>query len=341
MDALDYDALLAHLRNAHEISIDQNQTGILRNLGYYHGYKGFRFVRKPSNRIPFTDVNQIDALNKFDLDLKSLFYPKLMFIENALKSFLIESFVNDCNSGDLNVIYKNCLTNYKQFKTGSDNYKKEFNKRMALQMNVNKALIRDYTAGREIERHFFENDRQIPVWAVFESLSMGEFANFYSCANKNVKLYVSKIVGLPTNLDSDGELISKITYCLKDLRNAVAHNNTIFDTRFAISKISRRIPELLEKETGIKNVNFEYISAYILLITYLLWKIKKSQKECKSFINEYKTLYIEMRKKFRQNICFGIFGSANALILSGLEKYLGLENNAIRAVDMEGNEYYI
>ena len=40
-------------------------------------------------------------------------------------------------------------------------------------------------------------------------------------------------------------------YAVKDLRNAVAHNNTIFDTRFQTSRINKRLISLLETEVGI------------------------------------------------------------------------------------------
>ena len=39
---------------------------------------------------------------------------------------------------------------------------------------------------------------------IFETLALGEFGTLYDCACTNVKLYVSNIMKLPTNLDSDG-----------------------------------------------------------------------------------------------------------------------------------------
>ena len=66
-----------------------NQTQQLRNLGYYHGYKGYRFIKNPSHKIAFTNFDQVIAINEFDMQLKSLFYPKVMFIETALKNYVI------------------------------------------------------------------------------------------------------------------------------------------------------------------------------------------------------------------------------------------------------------
>jgi hypothetical protein len=118
------DGLMRHLRD-NGISISgSTQKRRLRNTGYFHGYKGYRFIRSPHNKIAFTDLRQIVALNRFDMDLKSLVYPKIMFIENALKSYFLESLLADSQAEELSVIYKKSLTNYKKYKCGSREYKK-------------------------------------------------------------------------------------------------------------------------------------------------------------------------------------------------------------------------
>ena len=93
--------LMKYLRTKHHITVKSNQAQDLRNMGYYHGFKGYRFIRIPSQRIPFTSLDEIIALNKFDMHLKALFYPKVMFIENALKSYVIESTLKNAKSENL------------------------------------------------------------------------------------------------------------------------------------------------------------------------------------------------------------------------------------------------
>ncbi len=78
-------------------------------------------------------------------------------------------------------------------------------------------------------------------------------------------MYTSATLHLPSNLDADGKITEYIIYELKDLRNAVAHNNIIFDTRFRTGKINQRLVALLEAEVGIVNFDFKYIYAYIIL----------------------------------------------------------------------------
>ncbi|GJM70295.1 hypothetical protein HMSSN036_25110 [Paenibacillus macerans] len=43
------DSLMKYLRDRHNIAISGgHQKRRLRNIGYYHGYKGYRFINTPS-----------------------------------------------------------------------------------------------------------------------------------------------------------------------------------------------------------------------------------------------------------------------------------------------------
>ena len=64
---------------------------------------------------------------------------------------------------------------------------------------------------------------------------------------------------------------------MKDLRNAIAHNNVIFDTRFKTGEINNRLIDLLKKEVGISNINFDYMDAYVIMITHFLKKNGRDQ----------------------------------------------------------------
>lgn len=83
--------LMKYLRKKHNINIKSSQTQALRNIGYYHGFKGYRFIREDTVRINYNSFDEVIALNKYDMQLKTILYPKVMFIENALKSYVIEA----------------------------------------------------------------------------------------------------------------------------------------------------------------------------------------------------------------------------------------------------------
>ena len=95
-------------------------------------------------------------------------------------------------------------------------------------------------------------------------------------------------------------------YTIKDLRNAIAHNNVIFDTRFKTGNINNRLILLLEKELNIQNMDFKYIDAYVIMITYFLKKMGKSKKECKSFVISYHQQTEYLREKIPVNIYYQV-----------------------------------
>lgn len=312
---------MKYLRNTHHISVKSTQAQALRNIGYYHGFKGYRFIRVDTDKIQFTSLDEVIALNKFDMQLKSVLYPKVMFLENALKSYVIEALLADSKSENFDVIFNKSLVSYRDHAPGSNAYRTEYTKRMNLKGKINSVLVRDYKK-RSVVSHFFNTDKAIPVWAIFETLSLGEFGTLFDCSNSDVKMYVSKIMKLPTNLDADGLITKFFIFTLKDLRNAIAHNNVIFDTRFSTGKIDLRLKSLLETETQISNINFDYIDAYVIMITYFLRKMGETKTACKQFVSLYNQQTEYLRSELPANICNKILGTQHRSNMVKLQKFI-------------------
>lgn len=313
--------LMKYLRKTHNINVKGSQTQALRNMGYYHGFKGYRFIREDKNRVNFSSLDEVIALNKFDMQLKTILYPKVMFIENALKSYVIEALLAHSKSENFDVIYNKSLTAYRNHTPCSRAYKDEYTKRMNLKGKINAALVRDYKK-RSVVAHFFNNDITIPVWAIFETLTLGEFGTLYECACTNVKLYVSNIMKLPTNLDSDGLNTQFFIFTLKDLRNAIAHNNVIFDTRFKTGKIDQRLTSLLEKEVGISNIDFQYMDAYIIMVTYFLRKMGETKTACKQFVSSYQQQTEYLRSELPVSIYNQVLGTQHRSNMRNLQNFI-------------------
>ena len=314
--------LKKYLDEHHHISMKPNQTQQLRNLGYYHGFKGYRFIKNPSHKIAFTDFNQVIAINEFDMQLKSLFYPKVMFIETALKNYVIESVLRKSKSENIDTIFNKSLTHYRSFTLGSPNYKNAYTKRMQLKGKINSALLRDYGQKQQIVKHFFDADKPIPIWAIFESLTLGEFGNFYSCCNLSTKLSASTLLKLPTNLNSDGKVTESIIYTIKDLRNSVAHNNIIFDTRFKTGSIDTRLSICLQQETKINNIAFSSIEDYIVLIIYVLRNMGVTKTECKQFARSFLAIAETLRSKLPISMYNQIISTSFRPKMNSLETYI-------------------
>ena len=84
-------ALMKHLREQGVSIAGSNQKRKLRNIGYYHGYKGLRFAGEATSRLPIDDFAQVAALYAMDTQIKTLLYPHVMAIETALKNYTLEA----------------------------------------------------------------------------------------------------------------------------------------------------------------------------------------------------------------------------------------------------------
>ena len=113
------DSLMRHLRD-NGISISgSKQKQQLINTGYYHGYKGYRFFNNSDNQINFTNYDEIYATIKYDSDIKSLFYSKVMFIETAVKNIVLNRILIDANSENIQEMYKKVVSGYNNMPSNS------------------------------------------------------------------------------------------------------------------------------------------------------------------------------------------------------------------------------
>lgn len=289
-------SLMSYLRDNHNISINgSSQKRKLRNIGYYHGYKGYRFIKTPTNFIHYTDFNQIVSLNKFDMELKSLLYPKIMFLETALKNYVLEIVLNESHTSSFSTIYETILTEYKSHKVSSTEYSRSLKKRLRVRDQIYNTLTRDYNNQKQVVQHFYHKDVQVPIWAIFETITLGDFGNFVSSMDENIKKKISIELNLNQPCDTNGVLTQTIIYLLKDLRNSVAHNNVIFDCRFKTNSVNNALIKGLQNDTSIHNITFNTIVDYVILIVYLLKNIDVSKNELNKFINDFFNILDNLR----------------------------------------------
>ncbi|MFX4302266.1 Abi family protein [Alicyclobacillus tolerans] len=298
--------LMKHLR-ASGIDIHGSyQKRQLVNHGYFHGYKGYRFFNSPSNRIPFTDYTEVIALIKYDNSIKSLFYPQLMFIETALKNIVLEIVLKQADSRDINAVFTKLIPGFQGAPTGTSyrDRRDMQSKKLRLQNTIHHSLQRAYdtetkrTHGKKVITHFYHNNKytDVPVWAIFETLTLGDFGTFISCLNQPTRNLISDYLGLDTSGDTNSTLPYKIVYVIKDLRNAVAHNDIVFDTRFRNTDIGRPLEVCLIHDVGVRYANFKSIVDYFVLASYLLKKLKIPKTEILGFISSYERTLNDLKK---------------------------------------------
>lgn len=126
------DGLMCYLRDKKGISISgSSQKRKLMNIGYYHGYKGYRYINTPSNHVPYTKFEEVVAVYDFDAGLKSLFYPTVMLIETAVKNYVLDILVALTNSENFVDTYNQLLDNYKMFSTKGKTYRNAYDRQKA------------------------------------------------------------------------------------------------------------------------------------------------------------------------------------------------------------------
>ena len=277
-------------------------------MGYFHGYKGYRFARSAANRLPATDFAQIGTVYDFDMQLKVIFYPQIMKVETALKNYTLEAVLEDSSSERFEDIWKRSLTGYRDARPGRQ-YRDAWQNRYRLRGTVDR-LITLNNNSRDVIRHFRDADKDIPIWALFEVMSLGDFGQFYKCLSRKVKLKIAEELGMPTNWDST-HLLQCMIFTLKDLRNAVAHNGAVFDARFKTGGIDANIGRLLQQEMGAAklDIKFDSITDYLLLIVYLMVAIKLPKSETRRFVRAFEDAIEQFRANVPLEIYSLVFGT--------------------------------
>lgn len=288
---------MKYMRDEKKIDINgSTEKKKLRYMGYYHGYKGYRYHFSPSNLYNFSSFTEIQAVYDYDMALKTMFYPEIMFLETALKNYVLEEVLETVNSKRFADVYAQVLTSYKKFHIGTDGYKKEIKKRMNVRNNIYKLISRDYEK-RNVVKHYYDKDQPIPIWAIFELMSLGDFGSFISCTDENIKHKIASSIGIKKSFDTDGMMTQRIVYALKDLRNSVAHNNTIFDTRFKTGNIHNNISKYISSETGINNIKFDSIIDYVVLICFIMNLLECPKTRMNNILRAFENINETLRKQ--------------------------------------------
>ena len=262
--------LMKYLREKHKIDIKGSlDKQHLKSVGYFHGYKGYRYIKKASNKLNFNNFDEIMAIIDFDNKLKALLYPQVMFIETAMKSYALEIIILEGKTEIFSEIYSNLMTDYKSYSNQSKNYKNAYKKRLDTFNRIQNVIATSYASDNNIVSHYLKNDESIPIWAIFEIITLGEFGNLISTFNIKTRQDISKDIGFNIAFDSSGKLVESIILTIKDLRNAIAHNNVIFDTRFKKRSISKTLQKVLIQDTNVQVVSFTNITDYLILIIYI------------------------------------------------------------------------
>jgi abortive infection bacteriophage resistance protein len=320
------DALLRHLRKSGIKINGAKQKRQLLNTGYFHGYKGYRFFGNAQRRLPFKSYDEVYATIQYDSNLKALMYGKMMYIETSVKNIALESILVNSNSESIQKMYDKVVSGYHN---APDNATMEQRRKMQqnklnLQNSIQSSLAFAYKKNNPKITHFYNNVgySEVPVWALFEIMTMGDLGYLLSCLTYDVRDDISRRLGLNVSCDTNRELIYKYIYTLKDLRNAIAHNAVVFDTRFRNIDPTPAMKQCLKLEIGLPYVNFKTVGDYIILMCYYMKMLKISKTEIKAFIREFEKITDNYRIAVRPEVAAIVIHSDLSSRMNILKNYI-------------------
>ena len=79
---------------------------------------------------------------------------------------------------------------------------------------------------------------------------------------------------------------------------------------------------MLEREVGISNIDFKYMDAYIIMITYFLRKMGETKNACKQFISSYQQQTEFLRNDLPISIYNQILGTQHKSNMLALQNFI-------------------
>ena len=120
-----------------------------------------------------------------------------MFIETALKNIALNTIMTEIDSSSVYDMYDKAISSYKNAPAGTreDIKKKYQNNKLNLQGSIQNAIAAAYRKENPKITHFYNNVNynEVPIWAIFEILTMGEY---YGTAEPPVRCGESNLSGL-------------------------------------------------------------------------------------------------------------------------------------------------
>lgn len=315
--------LMRHLREKHGITISGSKSKKdLLNMGYYHGYKGYRFIRNSQSRIPYTKFEEVVSVYQFDINLKSILYSNIMLIETAIKNYTLDTLIG-IGPADFDYAFSHLLNDYKKHNVGNKDYRDKMKKRLDLRNKINEAISYNYSDNKAVIQHFFHSNKQVPLWAIFEVISLGVFGFFIQCLNEDTRIAIAIDLKVhSTAHNQNGRILEDIIFLIKDLRNAVAHNSVVFDCRFKKANPPARLKEYLQSETRVSDINFDTIVDYFIIMIFLLKKLGIPKTDLKRIIKNLSNESEHLRSSIPIPVHTSIMGSSFRRKMEQLSRYV-------------------
>ncbi|MDO4470736.1 MAG: Abi family protein [Bacillota bacterium] len=273
---LTYDEQIAFLKEKKNLEVQDEEYAkkILFKTGYFPLINGYKETYKNPITSQFQDgitFEDIYELYQFDNDLRSIFIKYILMLERNIKSSLSYHFC--LTYGDMQDDYLDI-----------NHYDYSGKKKIVLQnmLKIMKGQLRNDSDYVYI-RHYMKKYNYVPLWVLFNVLTIGQLSKIYSCQKGRVQIQVCQDFG-PIKIN---EMIKMLAVMTK-FRNVCAHNDRLFDFRTKDALCDMKIYERLSipRESGRYVYGKNDLFAQVIILKLLL-----PEDEFKTFFHELKVCF--------------------------------------------------
>lgn len=188
--------------------------------------------------------------------------------------------------------------------------------------DIYSTLTRTYRNGN-IVKHYYDKDTYVPIWAIFEVTTLGQFGRFVELLDPKIKLRISEELQIPVSYNSDGKMLSSIIYLLRDFRNSVAHNGVVFDCRYRGNRgVDQTLCNWLHHATSVPGIRFDSLIDDITLIMALMKNLRFKKTLLYATSRRLYMIDNELQREIGKEPYFKIFSTDTQKKLIALDKYL-------------------
>ena len=204
-----------------------------------------------------------------------------MLVETALKNRTIDSIVAESSSG-IEDILEHQLACYMDYPEDHEKYGNKLDQYNETRQNV-LDTIDYYSDKNEVIKHYLKSDYQIPLWAYFEVITLGQFSRFLGSLTKSSREKLNQDFTIIPNRSNSLELVVN---ALIELRNATMHNSAIFDANFS-SGVSKALKKQIKQDLGLSTFTCVFIEDYFILLIWTLNILKFDTVVLNNYINQF------------------------------------------------------
>ncbi len=320
---LTYNQQMRKLRNDKKITCQgSSDKKILVRAGYFNLVNGYKnpFVSGTDANgnhtyITNTSINQLQAVKKFDDQLRSFLLRYITQIEEETRTLTGYKFDECNNNGDIPWYDINAYSPNVSLQT---------------KMNVICNAYKDLNNSKlDYVKFYMDHHKQIPTWIMVKVVNFSTFIDIVAASPTDVSHSLCHLYGLEdTNGHPNVKLLIGSLHWMRKIRNSCAHNERVYCLSRAQDRYGHS-GRILEKYFGMLSRGYsrDLNQKIFDLLVYFKYYLPKS--EYKQFINELKSMLTNLQSKIHPHAFEYVRAQMGIRNISDLDVLLRLPKDEI------------